>query len=137
MRNRFSNKGMMPFEEFMTGLNWDYPDMPKRKLIKVDITENETDYVLLADLPGFRKEDISVDYEDKNLTISAKRETAHDDQTEKYLIQERTTDMVYRRFYIDGIDEDHADVSYTDGVLKIVLPKVRNPEEGKKKFDIK
>ncbi len=102
----------------------------------MDITENETDYVLLADLPGFRKEDISVDYEDKNLTISAKRETAHDDQTEKYLIQERTTDMVYRRFYIDGIDEDHADVSYTDGVLKIVLPKVKNTTEGKK-FDIK
>ena len=67
MRNRFSNKGMMPFEEFMTGLNWDYPEMPKRKLIKVDITENDTSYVLHADLPGFRKEEISVDYDDKNL----------------------------------------------------------------------
>ena len=136
MRNRFSNKGMMPFEEFMTGLNWDYPEMPKRKLIKVDITENDTSYVLLADLPGFKKEEISVDYEDKNLTISAKRETEHDEQNEKYLIQERTTDMIYRRFYIDGIDEENADVSYTDGVLKIILPKNRNTTEGKK-FDIK
>ncbi|WP_312652398.1 Hsp20/alpha crystallin family protein [Proteiniclasticum sp.] len=136
MRNRFSNKGMMPFEEFMTGLNWDYPEMPKRKLIKVDITENDKNYVLLADLPGFKKEEISVQYEDKNLTISARRETEHDEQNEKYLIQERTTDTVYRRFYIDGIDDEHADVSYIDGVLKIVLPKLSTSNEGKK-FDIR
>ena len=134
--NRFTNKGMYPFEEFMTGLNWDYPDMPKRKMFKVDIKEVEDRYILLADLPGFKKEDISVEYENRNLTISAKKEAELDEKTEKYIIQERTSDVIYRRFYIDGINEERVEVEYHDGVLKITLPKENSSKNGKR-FEIK
>ena len=48
-----------------------------------DIRETETEYVLEADLPGFKKEDIHVDISDDTLTISAERHSRHEDKEQK------------------------------------------------------
>lgn len=137
MRNRFSNKGMAPFEEFMTGLNWDFPNVPDRKLFHVDVKETEGGFILYADLPGYDKDDIRVEYHNKNLTITAHRDTIIETESDKFIMNERTTGEVYRSFYIDDIDEDKVEVHYEGGVLTIDLPKSGGDSGAKKRFEVK
>jgi HSP20 family protein len=137
MRNRFSNKGMAPFEEFMTGLNWDFPAVPARKLFHVDVKETDRGYVLYADLPGYRKEDIKVEYHNKNLLINAHRNTVIESESEKFILNERTSGEVYRSFYIEDIDEDQVQVHYEGGLLIIDLPKKSGGENTRKRFEVK
>ncbi len=137
MRNRFSNKGMVPFEEFMTGLNWDFPNVPTREVFHVDVKETENGFTLYADLPGYKKDEIKVEYHNKNLLISAHRDTVIETKSDKFIMNERSTGEVYRSFFIDDIDEEHVEVQYEDGVLKIELPKSTNDENSRKRFEVK
>lgn len=137
MRNRLTNKGLLPFEEFMSGLNWDYPAVPARRAFKVDVKENEKGYVVHADLPGCRKEDITVEYKNKNLVITASKEESHDEERENYILHERSSGQIYRSFYIENINEENVTVEFKDGVLTINLPKRIDEETGGRRFEVK
>ena len=90
-----------------------------------DIQDQGDKYVLEAELPGFNKEDISIDISRDYLTISAKRETSEDkkDKNGKYIRRERTMGSFQRSFSIEGIDSESINAEYNDGVLKVILPK--------------
>lgn len=91
---------------------------------KVDVKDTEDAYEVIADLPGFDKEEIDLSYQDKYLTISAMRENSkelHDG--EKYLCRERYNGRIERSFYIDDIDEDEIKAEFKNGVLHVVLKK--------------
>lgn len=89
----------------------------------VDVKEDEKQYTVEADLPGIKKEDISLEYENNYLTISAKRNNVKEDKTSNYVKQERSYGEFKRIFYIDNVDENSVDASFQDGVLKISMPK--------------
>ena len=74
---------------------------------------------------GVKKEDIALRYENSYLTIEAKKDERKDekDDSGNYIRRERTTGSVSRSFYIDGIDESKVGAEFTDGVLKVELPK--------------
>lgn len=101
----------------------------------VDLKEDENNYTVEADLPGIKKEDISLEYDNNYLTISAKRDETSENNDNNFVRRERTYGEFKRSFYIDNIDENTVDASFTDGVLKITLPK---KEKGiqRKKIDI-
>ena len=92
---------------------------------KVDVKDNGESYDLTAELPGMKKEDISLNYRDNYLTIAAKNEQSNDekDAAGNYVRRERSTSSMSRSFYIDNIDESKATASYQDGILSVHLPK--------------
>ena len=92
---------------------------------RVDVKDNGDTYELTAELPGVKKEDIELSYENSYLTIKAKKEEHKDEKDDGgiYIRRERSTGSVSRSFYIDGIDETKAVAEFTDGVLKVDLPK--------------
>ncbi len=92
---------------------------------RVDVKDNGDAYELTAELPGVKKEDIALRYENSYLTIEAKKDERKDekDDSGNYIRRERTTGSVSRSFYIDGIDESKVGAEFTDGVLKVELPK--------------
>ena len=104
---------------------------------KVDVRENEKNYTVDADLPGFKKEDVDVSYKDNYLTIKAKREEEKKEEKENYIRQERSCGEVMRRFYVEDVDEDSIDAEFANGVLKIVLPKKEKVVAEKKVISIK
>ena len=110
---------------------WDAFDTPLTTAnslgFKVDVKDNGTAYELTADLPGFKKEDISLSYENNYLTLSAKREDSNDQQDNNgnYIRRERSYGQMTRSFYITGIDKANAAADFKDGVLKIQLPKLQ------------
>ncbi|MDF2838401.1 MAG: hypothetical protein K0S60_104 [Evtepia sp.] len=94
---------------------------------RTDIRNEDDHYMLEAELPGFSKEDISLDLKEGVLTIKAEHKVETEDKNEKgtYIRRERRFDSVSRSFDVSGIDEENISANYQDGVLKLRLPKVQ------------
>ena len=98
---------------------------------KTDIQDKGDSYLLEADLPGVKKEDIAVDIDGDRLTISAHRsaETEEKDDNSNYLRRERSYGSYSRSFDISNVKSEGITGSYDNGVLKLTLPK-KNPATG-------
>ncbi|ADK17271.1 MULTISPECIES: heat shock protein Hsp18 [Clostridium] len=103
---------------------------------KVDLKENETSYIVCADLPGINKDSIDLDFNNNYLTISAKRDDSIEDKNENFVRRERRYGEFRRSFYIDNVDDKNITASFNDGVLKVILPKLSQGKRQGKKIDI-
>ena len=114
------------FDDFITGFFNDdfFTPMANINNFNTDIKETDTEYIVEADLPGVKKEDITLDYKDNNLIISAKRENEVNEEKDNYIRRERSYGSFSRSFYIDNVDKNSIEASFNDGQLKITLPKV-------------
>ena len=101
--------------------------------MKVDVRDLGDAFELTADLPGLKKEDIKLGYENNYLTISAEGQESKDDKDEKgsYIRRERHYGSMSRSFYIDGIDETKVSAEFKDGVLHVNLPKAQVTQAAK------
>lgn len=99
--------------------------------IRVDVKETETAYEITADLPGVKKEDISVNLENEYLTICAKREERTEDSRDNYLRRERRYGEFKRTFQLRNVRNDGIAAAFNDGVLTIALPKSEAQSGGK------
>ena len=95
------------------------------------VSELDGSYELDVDLPGFKKDEVTVNLQDGYLTISAAKGLDKDepDKKGKFLRQERYAGSMSRSFYV-GADVKSADVSakFEDGILKISVPKAAPKE---------
>lgn len=91
---------------------------------RTDIRDAGDKYVLEAELPGFDKEDITLDVKEGILTISAVHKDSSEQKDEKgtYLRRERRFGSFQRSFDITGIDESGISAAYKNGVLELSLP---------------
>ena len=93
--------------------------------MKVDVAENNGAYVVSAELPGVRKEDINVTVDGTQVTLEAdiKREKEAS-QDERVLHTERVFGKVTRSFTLpQELDEAKVEAKYRDGILELTLPK--------------
>jgi len=106
---------------------------------RADIKDNGDSYILEADLPGFKKEDIQIDIEDSYLTISAQRneESEEKDAKGNFVRRERFFGSFQRSFNIADVKTDAIDASYKQGVLKLVMPKKEKSISASKRLQIK
>ena len=90
----------------------------------VDILETDREIILLADMPGVATENMSIDLREGVLTISGEV-NPWEKADEKDVLIEFEIGKYYRQFAIsEAIDQAKIDAKFTDGVLKLVLPKV-------------
>ena len=96
---------------------------------RTDITEKDGVYTLTAELPGFKKEDISNDIDKDCLTIAAERkdESEDEDKERNYVRRERFYGSYSRSFNVKGIDTEAINASYADGILTLTMPS-KTPE---------
>ena len=101
-----------------------------KNLMKTDVRETDSSYELDVDLPGFKKDETSVDLKDGYLTISAAKGLDKDEQDKKgkYIRQERYAGAMSRGFYVGDVEPDQVSAKYEDGILKISLPKQAKKE---------
>ena len=96
---------------------------------RTDIRDTGDSYVLEAELPGFRKEDITLDLKDGILTITAVHDQQSEDSSQgSYIRRERRYGSFQRSFDVTGIDEQGITAAYESGVLALTLPKARPAE---------
>ena len=115
-----------------------FDDFGKMKVhdLKCDIYEKEDSYVVEMDVPGYRKDEISVDVEKGYLTITAEHNEEQNDEDKNYIRKERVYGATKRQFYVGDIDEESIKASFADGVLKVVVPK-KQELSNKKTIEIK
>ncbi|MBN2755287.1 MAG: Hsp20/alpha crystallin family protein [Candidatus Goldbacteria bacterium] len=102
----------------------------------VDVAEEKDRYIVKADLPGMKQEDIKVELDDSVLSISGERkhEKEENDEKRNYHYYERSYGSFMRRFILPkGTDSEKIDAKYEHGVLQIIIPKT----EAKKAKEIK
>jgi len=135
------NHFMMPSDIFssfpMYFFDDDFPSLNlMRGNFRVDLKETEDSYLVEADLPGVKKENINIEYDNGNLTISAKRDEALEDKKENYVRRERHYGEFKRSLYIKNVDENKINASFTDGVLKVTLPKLEKGTDHRRRINI-
>lgn len=109
----------------------------KFNAMSVDIKENESEYVIKADLPGVDKEEINIELKNNYLTIAVERDEETTEERENYIRKERHFGSMSRCFYVDNIKEDEIDADFKNGTLSIKLPKKKPSNVETTKIDIK
>ena len=108
-------------------------------MMSTDVRESDKGYMVDIDMPGFKKEDISLELQNGYLTVSAHRDSSHDDKAEdgKWLRRERYVGSCARSFYV-GEDMKDSDIhaSYKDGTLCLELPKPQAQQQVETKHRI-
>ncbi len=104
--------------------------------IKVDIKEEADKYLLYAEIPGVKKEQIQVDYDKYFLTISVEQQEEINKEKDHYICRERRMGKTSRTFQVKDIDSEGIEAAYEDGVLKVTLPK-SNETQRKTSIEIK
>ena len=100
--------------------------------MNTDIKELPDQYEMQLELPGYKKEDIQAELKDGYLTIQAshsdEKETKEEDGT--YIRKERYAGSMNRSFYVgEDVKQEDIKANFTDGILKLVIPKVEHKEE--------
>lgn len=98
--------------------------------MKTDIKETQDAYIVEAEMPGVKKENVELVCENGVLTITAKTNEENTQEKAGYIRRERVTGEMVRRFEIPEIDEEKISAKMEDGVLSVTLPK---SEAGKEK----
>ena len=97
----------------------------------VDIYDNDDNIVIKAELPGVSKKDIEIDVKDRVLTLKGERSADNEVKEDNYYRRERTYGRFERSFNLPAhVNPDKIKADYSDGVLKIEVPK---PEDQKPK----
>lgn len=92
---------------------------------KVDIVENDNDFVVHADLPGLDKKDITISVEDGVLTISGEKKLEKKDRKKgRYYYYERSYGSFCRSFALpENVDEKNIAANYKNGLLELTIKK--------------
>lgn len=128
---------MLPSRIFFDSLLDDYEDSRFKKSMKCDIFEKDGNYNVVMDIPGFKKEDINIECDNGVIKISCeKKEEENEEGDKKYIRKERVYEKCERSFNFGDIKEDEIEAEFTDGTLKLVIPK-QEKVDTKKSIEIK
>ncbi len=122
------------FDDWMDFPKWDDFKNIDRKLygkhaanvMKTDVHEHDDAYEIVIDLPGFKKEELSISLENGYLSVAASKGLDKDEKNRKGRIirQERYAGSMQRSFYVgENVTEEDVKAKFEDGVLKLTVPK--------------
>ncbi|MDO4477572.1 MAG: Hsp20/alpha crystallin family protein [Lachnospiraceae bacterium] len=109
-----------------------------KSLMRTDIKENDKAFEMEVELPGYKKEDVSVKLEEGKLIITAKTSASVEEaapaeegstevveaRNERYIRRERYNGSCSRAFYVgEGIEESAISAKFANGILTLILPK--------------
>lgn len=120
--NPFGMVNTAPAEEALYGKHG-------RNLMKTDVREMDNSYELDVDLPGFKKDEITVDLKNGYLTIGASKGLDKEEKDGKYIRRERYAGVCSRSFYVGtAVRPEEIGAKYEDGILKLSVPKAVKKE---------
>ena len=128
------------FDDFM---DFSFPDIDKelygkraQNIMKTDVKELDDAYEVMVDLPGFDKEDIHLELNDGNLTISAVKSLDKENESKgNYIRRERVVGNMQRSFYVgEALTEEDIRAKYENGILTLIIPKKEARKAPEKKY---
>ncbi|HHU16734.1 MAG: Hsp20/alpha crystallin family protein [Anaerovoracaceae bacterium] len=125
------NSNLIPtgFDNFYNMLDDFFSDgwFPRRSLerdtFKVNVQQNDTEYLIEAELPGVSKDEINVELHDGRLTISVEREEKVDEEKKNYIHKESRYCSMRRSMYLADAETKGIKAKLDNGVLSIIVPR--------------
>jgi HSP20 family protein len=104
---------------------WEAPGATTRHWVpEMDLVETDDHYLLKADLPGMKQEDVAIEFNDGALTISGERKAEYERKEKGFFRLERSFGKFSRSLTLpDGVDPDRIAAEFHDGVLDVTIPK--------------
>lgn len=100
---------------------------PRRSLqqdtFKIDVQESEKEYVIEAELPGVKKDEVNIELNEGRLEIAVNREEVVSDEKKNYIHRERRYCSMSRGVYLADADKEGVKAKLDNGVLRISVPK--------------
>lgn len=127
---------LLPGKFYFDNFFDDFEADKKLMNMNCDIYEEGGNYNIVVDIPGFDKKDINIDVEDGYLTIEATRNIENESNEKHYIKRERFYGSFKRQFYIGDVNHESIEAEFTQGTLKIVVPKIEE-KNTKKSIEIK
>jgi len=144
--------GLIPFRRNSSLMNSRFPDFydmlddffgdnwwPRKPLtqetFKIDVQDNENEYIVEAELPGVRKDEITVEMNDGRLTIFVKKEEAVEEERKNYIHRERRYSSMSRGIYLVDAQSEGIKARLDNGILSITVPK-QDRSQNKSRIEI-
>ncbi len=126
-----------PFNLFDSFFNESkFPFLGDNCQIKVDISENQKEFVIEAELPGYQKEDINIKLEDDRLTLTANKNEQTEEKGDNYIRRERRCGSVSRSFLVNNVNKEDVTAKFENGLLTVILPKLEQKQDSGTKIEI-
>ena len=126
------------FENFYNMLDDFFSDgmAPSRSLLrdtfKIDIEETEKEYLISAELPGIKKEEVDLGIDGDSLCISVNRTEEVNNESKNFIHRERRASSMSRRVRLAGVNLNDIKAKLEDGVLAVTVPKEEQTESIRK-----
>ncbi|MFX1295038.1 MAG: Hsp20/alpha crystallin family protein [Promethearchaeota archaeon] len=133
-QNRYWPFGIIDsfFENFWEPMDFTTLSIPKVQFPKLDIKEEETHYEIMAELPGYNKDEVNIEIKDDLLTISTEHKEEKEEEQEGYIYMERLHKSFSRAFRIPKyIKSEDIKAKMENGLLTLTIPK-KEPKSPKK-----
>ncbi|MGE4585400.1 MAG: Hsp20/alpha crystallin family protein [Sphaerochaeta sp.] len=112
------------FDSLFNDMLGDWGLYPSR-MPAVDIAETDDAYILEAELPGYKQEEVKVSVEKHVLKLSSTKQTKKEEKDKKHLVSERCYQCFERSFTLpEDVNEGQIEGEFADGILKLTLPKM-------------
>jgi HSP20 family protein len=114
------------FEDLLFPQTWAnvLPFVPETRVPAIDLENREKDFLLKAEMPGFKKEDIEIEVQDDKVAITGTAGWKYDKKGKLYICKERACQTFYREVDLpEEIKVDEVSASLSEGVLEVTLPK--------------
>lgn len=102
---------------------------------KLDVVKNEEAYLVEAEIPGVKRENIEIDFDNDLLYIKVKSEEVNEEEKKHYIHRERHVEAMERVLRFEDVNFENIQAKLEDGILKIILPKMPLVEN-KKRIEI-
>jgi len=107
----------------------------QRDSFKLDIEEKEAEYLIAAEMPGIKRDEIDLSIEDENLCISVNRTEESSKEEKNFVHRERRASSMSRRVRLADAKLDEIKAKLEDGILSVSIPKAIK-ESTSRKIDI-
>jgi HSP20 family protein len=117
------------FEDFHNMLDdfftegWPFRRSFAADTFKIDVQDNETEYVVEAELPGVKKDEVSISLDEGSLRISVKKEENIEEKSKNYIHKERRYSSMSRSVYLADSKPDGIKAKLENGLLSVTIPK--------------
>ena len=124
---------LIPWDPFR-GFEWPVEYELPTRVPYVDVIDSGNEYVVKAELPGIKKENVEIEFGAHELVLSAKSDVETEEKGKNYLHRERAFSTFHRHIgFGESIDTEKVSANMSEGVLEIKLPKLgprlkRKPE---------
>ena len=123
----FIKNGLSEDFDLFDGIKDLVNNVTNRYFMASDLCENDKAYMLTCDVPGVKKENINISFENRTLTVSIKAED--EDDKKNYIRKENYSAQYSRSYYLADGDESSIKAKLENGVLRVIVGKINQVQE--------